>query len=164
MLFGSELSACFAYQVVENVGGGSEEMGIMLFVAAISGGAALWLYDPVRKFLPTRVWLYIAGALFTLRALLVFLAPSSGALYLAYAVPTDTVLLAASVRYVHEHTPPEDANKAQSLITLTMSAGGIASCLLGGLVLEYLTVSTSLLLGALFAALGMVLLLCIRKQ
>ena len=99
--------------------------------------------------------------MFFVKALGLYLAPSIGFLFVAQAFQSVSFALyiPAAVRYVNETIAPEDQVKGQAFMTTAATLSGIFATLLGGIMFDSIGVSHTLLVAAVSAGCGLVILL-----
>jgi len=146
----------FLINVVENVGGGSAEMGVCSFIAAVVELPPMFLFMGLLKKVRCSALLKLSCAMFSVKMLLCFLAPNVPLLYAAQAVQMLAfgLYIPASVQYVNEVIAPADRVKGQALVTSTTTLSAIAASFLCGLMLDNFGVGTTMLISAGVSALG----------
>lgn len=167
LFFSHELIANFLFQIISQVGAGSQEMGALLSFAAILELPVLVLFDRLHRKWDSVTLIRWAVVLYTVRCILFYFATSMPVLYLAQTLeaPSYAILLAASVSYANETVDQRDSNKAQALITAMMTLGGIFSSALGGVLLDHITVKSTLAVCSVISIFGTLLvLLGCRRQ
>lgn len=158
-------SGCFLFlvRVVQSVGGGGRELGLSMFIQA-GIELPIMLLSPVllRRFRPQDV-LTFSFFFYALRALALALAGSIGMVYLAMGLNFFCfgIYGVASVYFVNSLLPAGEKVRAQGLVVLSASVGGIVSSLFSGMIIDRWGLQVMLLLSAAVAALGfLVMLLC----
>lgn len=151
----------FLINVVENVGGGSAEMGVCSFIAAVVELPPMFLFMKLLKKVRCSTLLKLSCAMFSVKMLLCFLAPNVPLLYAAQVVQMLAfgLYIPASVQYVNEVVAPADRVKGQALVTSTTTLSAIAASFLSGIMLDHLGVSATMLISAAVSALGALLLI-----
>ena len=146
----------FLINVVENVGGGSAEMGVCSFIAAVVELPPMFLFMGLLKKVRCSALLKLSCDMFSVKMLLCFLAPNVPLLYAAQAVQMLAfgLYIPASVQYVNEVVAPADRVKGQALVTSTTTLSAIAASFLCGLMLDNFGVGTTMLISAGVSALG----------
>ena len=151
-------NACGSYllQIMNHVGGTTENMGFALSVAAISEIPAMVLFERVRRKISTGTLLKIAGIGYIVKHVILLMAKSYAAVLFAmvFQMVSFAVYIPAIVAYMHEHTSAEDAVKGQSLMPLASSAAGLLSSFSGGFMIDRLGVSAFLAACVVMAVLG----------
>ncbi len=156
LLFCSNACGSYLLQIVNHVGGTTENMGFALSVAAASEIPAMVLFERVRKRVSTGTLLKIAGIGYIVKHVILLMAKSYAAVLFAmvFQLVSFAVYIPAIVAYMHEHTSAEDAVKGQSLMPLASSAAGLLSSFSGGFMIDRLGVSAFLTVCVVMAVLG----------
>ena len=156
LFFGHSLINNFIIQVVRNVGGTSAQMGTLCSVAALLELPAMLLFDALRRKFTCAQMLRFAAVFFFLKSVCVLLSRSVTALFFAQSLQAVSfaVLIPASIRYADETMAPGDANKAQALLTATITAGNIFSSAAGGVLIDRIAVRGMLTVGVFVSLLG----------
>lgn len=156
-------SGCFLFlvRVVESVGGGGKELGLSMFIQA-GIELPIMLLSPVllKRFKPHNV-LTFSFFFYALRALTLALANSIGMVYLAMGLNFFCfgIYGVASVYFVNDLLPAGEKVRAQGLVVLSGSVGGIISSLFSGMIIDRWGLKTMLLLSALVAGMGFLVML-----
>ena len=110
--------------------------------------------------------LRFAVIMFTVKELLIYLAPNLAVLYAAELLQAFSfaIFVPASVRYVDEVIVKRNAVKGQAFVTAMITLGSIFASYLGGLLLDNSSPSFTLLTGVIVSAAGtLVMLFAIQK-
>ena len=101
--------------------------------------------------------LKVSGVFFTIKALLTWLAVSSGGIYLAQSVQLlgFALYVPASVYYTNNLIRKSDRAKGQAFMAATNTVGSVFGSLLGGRLLDILGVPSMLLAATVISAVGM---------
>lgn len=155
------MSNTYIIQVVENIGGNPESMGKALSLAAFLELPVMAVFPLLKKKFRSYQLLSFAGFAFTAKACAYIFARSMFGLYLAqmFQIGSYAIYIPASVFYVNEIMRPEDTVKGQSLMVGAGTLAGVFAGLLGGIIIDLFGVSAMLIVQAVFAAAGAVLLL-----
>lgn len=155
------MSNTYIIQVVENIGGNPESMGKALSLAAFLELPVMAVFPLLKKRFRSYQLLSFAGIAFTAKACAYIFARSMFGLYLAqmFQIGSYAIYIPASVFYVNEIMRPEDTVKGQSLMVGAGTLAGVFAGLLGGIIIDLFGVSAMLIVQAVFAAAGAVLLL-----
>lgn len=140
----------FLVNIVENVGGGSAEMGVCSFIAAVVELPPMFLFMRLLKRVRCSALLKLSCLMFSVKMLVCFLAPNVAVLYAAQAIQMLAfgLYIPASVQYVNEVVAPADRVKGQALVTSTTTLSAIAASFLSGIMLDRLGVSATMLVAA----------------
>ena len=156
----------FLINVVENVGGGSAEMGVCSFIAAVVELPPMFLFMRLLKKVRCSTLLKLSCLMFSVKMLCCFLAPSVEVMYAAQAIQMLAfgLYIPASVQYVNEVVAPADRVKGQALVTTTTTLSAIAASFLSGIMLDNLGVSATMLVAASVSFVGALLVIPAAKK
>ena len=146
----------FMIHVITNVGGDSSNQGTALFIQAMSELPPMFLFAKIMQKKDVDSIMALAGICFTVKHLLVWLAPDIRMLYLSMAVQMlgYALLIPSSVYFANKHFDEQDRNQGQAVTAWTTTIGGIIASMLGGVLMDHLAVSTVLLIGFLISLTG----------
>ena len=149
----------YLFQIVSAIGGTKQSMGQAIFLAALVELPMMAYFSRVVRRVDCAVLLKVSMIAFALKHILTLMASSMTMLYLAQSLQilAYALFVPASVYYVNQLIPADDRIKGQSLVSAALSVAGIAGALSGGILLEYTTVPTLLLLCALLSVAGAVI-------
>lgn len=151
----------FLFQIVENKGGGSEEMGFIMALAAMLELPTMFLFGYAVKKIRCDFLFRITGIFFFLKTFTTLLAPNLTVLYAVQVFQMFgwALLTVASVYYVNALMKEQDAIKGQAYMTMTYTLGTVFGSLIGGPFLDIAGVDAMLIAASASAAIGMVILL-----
>lgn len=149
----------FTIQLVENVGGGTEDMGRLGAVMAVLELPGMLGFGFLLRKVRCSSVMKLSMAMFTVKVTLTWLAGSIPALYGAtmFQVLTYALFIPASVEYALEVIEPRDAVKGQAFITAMLTLGTVVSSLVGGRLTDLFGVSAAMLVFAAMSLAGSVL-------
>lgn len=155
----------FTFQIVESKGGGSSEMGVAMFLAAIVELPIMFFFGSMLKKKRADVWFRISGIFLTLKVLGSLLAPN---IYVFYIVQVCQMLgwgliSVASVYYVNSVMEEQDVIKGQAYITMTFTLASVLGASIGGALIDLAGVGTMLLFATICSMIGMVIILGAAK-
>lgn len=152
----------FMIEFIRNVGGSSEDMGWILAFMTVMEVPIMLLFPKLTKRFRCSSLLRVAVIMFTVKELMIFLAPNIAALYAAEALQAFSFALfvPASVGYVGEVIAKHNAVKGQAFVTAMMTLGSIFASYIGGLLLDTSTPKITLLVGVIVSAVGTLIMLC----
>lgn len=152
----------FMIEFIRNIGGGSEDMGWILAFMTVMEVPIMLLFPKLTKRFKCSSLLRVAVIMFTVKELMIFLAPNIAALYAAEALQAFSFALfvPASVGYVGEVIAKHNAVKGQAFVTAMMTLGSIFASYIGGLLLDTSTPKITLLVGVIVSAVGTLIMLC----
>lgn len=152
----------FMIEFIRNIGGSSEDMGWILAFMTVMEVPIMLLFPKLTKRFKCSSLLRVAVIMFTVKELMIFLAPNIAALYAAEALQAFSFALfvPASVGYVGEVIAKHNAVKGQAFVTAMMTLGSIFASYIGGLLLDTSTPKITLLVGVIVSAVGTFIMLC----
>lgn len=160
------MSENYFIEVFRRLGGDSGNVGTALFIATMTAVPVLFYFDRIHKRLSSRRILLISGVMFTLKAVLLLLAPSVLCIYLIQLLQMVTYAFISPVQmyYAREQVQPCDMVKGQAFATASYALGCALGNLTGGFLVGYFSVVTMLSAGIVMAAAGTaVLFISLRK-
>ena len=160
------LAACHAMaenyliNVFNRIGGGSENVGIALFLACTTAAPFMIFFEKIQKKTGVVILLRLAGLFYVLKASLLLFAPSIVSVYLIELLQTCTyVFLYPPLYYlVRERIAPTDTAKGQTIASALYTLGTAMGNSLGGTVIDAFSLSAMLFLAAVIAATGTLLI------
>lgn len=165
IFFSNAIFNSFMLQIVENVGGTSEDMGRILSVMAFLEIPPLFLFERVHRRVSNKRLLQLGAICFTLKILCATLAGSVTMVYVAqlFQLTSFGIFLPAMVSFIDEIMDKGEAVKGQALYTIVTTVATIFASLAGGVMLDVKGASTMLVVSTLITGLG-ALLLCISIE
>lgn len=156
IFFGHSVIDNFPYQIVENVGGSSTDIGMLHAVMAILELPGLLLFDRLYKKLSSITLLKFASLAFLLKGFLTYFCSGLTGLYLTQLLHalSFALMLPTAIRFADETMDVQDANLAQALVTGMISLGNVLSSMLGGVLIDRVGTSLMLLFCAFLTAAG----------
>lgn len=151
----------YAFQIVQPLGGTSQEMGNMLFIQNIVELPIMFGFAFLLKKADSRFWVRICGIGFFLHALGELLAPNIPVIYgvQIFEMPGYALYTLASIYWINEIVAPEDRVQGQAYFAMSMTLGNVLASFAGGLLLDRVGAPAILALATLTGAIGMVILL-----
>ena len=162
LYFTHALIGNFMIEFIRNIGGGSEDMGNVLAFMTVMEFPVMLLFSRLTQRFKCSTLLRFAVIMFTVKELMIYLAPSIPALYAAEALQAFSFALfvPASVRYVDEVIAKHNAVKGQAFVTAMITLGSIFASYIGGLLLDTSTPRFTLFVGVIVSAVGTLIMLC----
>lgn len=167
------LAACHAMaenyliHVFSRIGGGSENVGVALFLACITAAPFMIFFERIQTRISVTLLLRLCGIFYIAKALLLIWSPTILAVYLIELLQTVTyAFLYPSLYYlVVMRVSSSDMAKGQTLTSALFTLGMALGNSLGGIALEALGLSAMLALAACIAMAGTLLVnLTISKK
>ena len=158
----------FMIQIIENVGGGSSDMGIANAIAAVIELPAMAMFPLIYKRIKNAgAIMKLTGVFFVIKIALTFLATSVFWVMVAQCFQffAYALFLPASVYYVNEVIGDADKVKGQTLMGMVMGISGMIGSFVGGFILDSSGgVSLMLLVGTIVSFIGMLLLFIVDRR
>lgn len=163
VFFSNSILNSFMLQIVEGVGGTSEDMGRILSVMAFLEIPALFFFDKIKERFSCQLILKFAAICFTLKVLLIYLAESVTMIYVAHLLQTLSfgLFLPAMVSFIGEVMAKGEAVKGQALYTVMTTASSMLASVLGGIMLDVSGPGFMLLVSTIVTGLGALVLVLI---
>lgn len=160
------LSAChamaenFLIQVFSHIGGGSEHVGIALFLACITAAPFMLFFERIQKRINVIILLRLCGFFYIAKAILLVAASSIISVYLIELLQTCTyAFLYPSLYYlVVQRIASADMAKGQTLASSMFTMGMALGNSLGGIAIERMGLSAMLIIAACIALTGTLLI------
>ena len=160
------LTAChamaenFLIQIFGRMGGGSEHVGIALFLACITAAPFMLFFERIQGRIGVIILLRLTGVFYVIKALLLVWAPTITSVYLIELLQTVTyAFLQPSLYYlVLARIEHADMAKGQTLASALFSLGMAMGNSLGGIASEHLGLSPMLFIAACIACVGTLLI------
>lgn len=145
----------YMFQIMQPLGGSEANVGTSLSIAALSELPTMFFFS----------WLKIhslmrgAALFFSVKALIILFAGNLFMINLAQGLQMVGFAMhtMASVYYTNQIIPQKDLVKGQTLMAMANTVGGIIGSLVGGQMLNFLSVHIMLLIGTVISILGTVI-------
>lgn len=149
----------YLYQIMQNVGGESRDMGFSVAVAAASEIPTMLIFSWLLAKAKCRSLIRISALFFSVKSMLFMFSGSVGMIHMAQLTQCLAFALytPASVYYVNEHILEKDHVKGQALATTAITVGGVLGNLIGGQMLESFGAGMMLTVGAVISLVGTVI-------
>lgn len=166
LYFTHSLISNFMIEFIRDVGGDSSDLGRVIAFMTLTEVPVMLLFTRLTRRFRVSSLLRFSAVMFTLKALLIYLAPCVAVLYAAELLQAGSfaIFVPASVRYVDEVIVKRNAVKGQASVTTMITLGSIFASYIGGLLLDSTSPSFTLLAGVIVSAAGtLVMLPAIQK-
>ena len=146
----------FMFQVVDGVGGTSEDMGRIFGVMAFLEIPAMFFFDKLNSRFRTSTLLKVASGCFVIKLLLMYLAGSVSMIYVAHIfhLVSFPLFLPAIVQFINEILAKGEAVKGQAMYTTAITVSSIFASVLGGVILDASGPKLMLLVSVILTAVG----------
>lgn len=159
-------SMLFLVRVIQSLGGSSRQLGIAMFLQAGVEMPIMFL-SPwlMRRFKPELI-LSFSFAFYLIKSLLLVFAPNMGLLYAAMGLSVFCFGLYgfASVYFVNKLVKPGEKVRAQGLLTLCGSFGGIIANLFSGMIMDAWGLKQLLILSSSIVSISFLLMITCRRM
>ena len=146
----------FMLQIVESVGGTSEDMGRVFAVMAFLEIPALFFFDRIRRWFCCQTLLKVAAIGFTVKILLIFVAKDITLIYAAHLLQpfSFALFLPAMVAFTDEIMRRGEAVKGQACYTMMITVSSIIASIAGGVLLDTAGAKMMLLVSTILTGVG----------
>lgn len=161
LFFHNQVLNNFMLQIVNNVGGNSEDMGRILSLMAFLEIPTLFCFDWIHKKFTCSFLLKVASVGFTIKIALIFIAKSVTLIFVAQFLQIIgfALFLPAMVHYTDEIMSKGEAVKGQALFTMMITVTTVIGSFLGGLILDLSGAGMLTQVSLITAAIGMVIVI-----
>lgn len=149
----------FLIQIIRPLGGGEAQLGYATFLAAFLELPVMAVIATVMKKISVEKLLIFSGVFFLIKTLILVFASNMAAVYISQACQmfAYAVFIPASAYYVNKIMDTYDQVKGQAYISSAITVGGVFSNLVSGKAIDKYGVSTTLIIGCVVAAIGVVI-------
>lgn len=163
LFFSNSVFNNFMLQVVENVGGTSEDMGRILSIMAFLEIPPLFLFDRINRRISCKTLLKIGAASFFLKIFCATIATNVTMIYIAqlFQPAAFGIFLPAMVSFINEIMDRGEAVKGQALYTVMTTVGTVFASLSGGVILDVSGASALLIVSSALTGAGAALIICV---
>ena len=158
LFFQNTITNNFMFQVVEGVGGTSEDMGRIFGVMAALEIPGLFFFDNIHKRFSCSTLLKFASLAFVLKLLTMYLANSVAMIYAAhfFQIFSFSIFLAGIVQFINEIMERGEAVRVQAVYTTAITIGGVFANIIGGIILDMSGPKMMLLISVILTVIGAV--------
>ena len=158
LFFQNTITNNFMFQVVEGVGGTSEDMGRIFGVMAALEIPGLFFFDNIHKRFSCSTLLKFASLAFVLKLLTMYLANSVAMIYAAhfFQIFSFSIFLAGIVQFINEIMERGEAVRGQAVYTTAITIGGVFANIIGGIILDMSGPKMMLLISVILTVIGAV--------
>lgn len=149
----------FMTQIISSVGGNSKNVGVALMIAGFCELPAMIFFSKLIKIKDSRFWVVVSSLFFFLRSLSIIFASSvtsvQGTQFLQAL--SFALFIPASAYLFNQYMNQTDSVIGQTLLTAAITTGGVLGNILGGFFLDFLGMTTLLIISSVIAGLGVTL-------
>ncbi len=152
----------FMFQIVDNLGGGSTEMGFAFSLAALVEVPTMVFYTRITKKITHETALKFSSMFFVIKALITLLASSIYVFYLAQLTQAlaFAIYIVACVYYTNTLMEGNDKTKGQAFLAAFQTTGAIIGGVVGGWIIGQFSIKYALALSLISTILGVI---CFQK-
>ncbi len=134
--------------------------GTALFIQAMVELPTMFLFSQILKKVSINKIMVFAAVMFSVKHVMTWLCSSTGMLYGAMVLQMlgYALIVPGGVYLANEIVQPEDRNKGQAVMGVTMTIGGLLSSSIGGQLYQWMSVSNVVLVGVIASVIGTVLM------
>ena len=158
IFFSNAIFNNYMLQIVESVGGDSEDMGHIFSVMAFLEIPPMFLFDKIRKHFRIQTLLKFSAVCFAVKTAWVFFSGSVGMLIVAqfFQLTAFGVFIPAIVIFIDEIMDRGEAVKGQALYTIVVTVSTVFASLAGGFILDIAGPKIMVLVALVITGLGTV--------
>ena len=151
----------YLLQIIQSVGGNSENLGILIAIQAFVEIPVLFLFGIIYKKFSANKLMVFAAFGYVIKTICFFIATSVTALYFVglTQIISFAIFASASVYYTGEVIKEEDRTTGQSLMTSILAIGMVLGNFLGGLIIDLLGIRKLLSINILIGLVGLIIVL-----
>lgn len=156
LFFGNVILENFTVQIVEGIGGDTEQMGFVIFLLSIFEMPAMLGFSRLKKHFSYEFLLRVAAVFFTIKITLMYLADSMAMIYLAQLcqILGYGLLFPALVSFIDHIMQKHEAIRGQAIFTISLTVGNVLGSVLGGMILDLHSSKTLLLISSVVSLAG----------
>ena len=160
LLAAHNITNTYLLQMVQRVGGGSEEMGLTLSLAAVLEIPVMFLVSSIVKRWPVNKLLLASGIFFTLKMVIYVFATNVYMIYAAQILQPFSYALFATVcvYFAQEVMDEENKLRGQTFVSSSITLGAVLGNLTGGVVVQNFGVGTMLQMSVVICLIGTVII------
>lgn len=146
----------FMIQIIENVGGTTENMGIAVGLSAIAEVPMMLLFTRINQRVSINKLMMTAAIFFSIKTIFTLLASSVVGIYMAQVMQPFAfgIYIVGSVYYTNSQMDATDKVKGQSLVTTAHTLGGVVGSSVGGWLINHFSVEYGLIFCIIMSLLG----------
>lgn len=166
LFFGNVILENFTIQIVESIGGNTEQMGIVIFVMSILEMPAMLLFDKLKERFSYVFLLRVSAIFFAAKIVMIYMAQSMTFIYIAQLnqMLGYGLMFPAMVGFIDNIMSKGEAVRGQAMFTTAITAGNVLGCVFGGRILDVSTAKTLLLISSIITIAGTVIICTIIRR
>ena len=156
LFFQNTITNNFMFQIVDGVGGTSEDMGRIFGVMAALEIPGLFFFNNIHKKFSCSTLLKFASVAFVGKVLTLYIANSVFMVYAAhfFQLFSFSIFLAGIVQFINEIMERGEAVRGQAVYTTAITIGAVFANIVGGIILDISGPKTMLLISLILTVIG----------
>lgn len=166
LFFGNVILENFTIQIVEGIGGDTEQMGLVIFLLSVFEMPAMLAFNRLKARFSYVFLLRIAAVFLTVKIVMMYLASSMAMVYLAQLnqILGYGLLFPAMVSFIDYIMEKGEALRGQAVFTAALTIGNVLGSVFGGMILDASTPKMLLLTGSIVSGVGTLLIVCLVSR
>lgn len=166
LFFGNVIVENFTIQIVENIGGNTEQMGFVIFLLSIFEMPAMLGFNKLKEKFSYVFLLRVAAVFFSLKIIMMFIANNMFMIYLAQLnqVLGYGLLFPALVSFIDHIMDKREAVRGQAVFTVALTVGNVIGSVLGGIILDAFSVTTLLGISSILSVIGSLIIMALINR
>ncbi len=160
LFFGNVVLENFTIQIVESIGGNTEQLGIVIFVMAMLEMPAMLLFDRLKARFSYVLLIRVSAVFFAIKIIMTYMAGTMEVLYVAQInqVLGYGLMFPAMVGFIDSIMSKGEAVRGQAVFTAAITVGNVLGCVFGGRILDVSTAKTLLFISSAITVTGAVII------
>lgn len=166
LFFGNVIIENFTIQIVENIGGNTEQMGFVIFLLSILEMPAMLGFNKLKEKFSYVFLLRVAAVFFSLKIIMMFIANSMLVIYLAQLnqILGYGLLFPALVSFIDYIMDKREAVRGQAIFTIALTVGNVFGSVLGGIILDAYSVKALLGISSVLSVIGSLIIMALINK
>ncbi len=163
LFFGNVIVENFALQIVQSIGGSTENMGIIIFLLSIFEMPTMLGFNKLKNHFSYAFLLRVSAVFFSLKIVIMYFAGTMMTFYLAQLcqVLGYGLLFPAIVSFTDHIMEKGEALRGQAIFTVALTLGNVIGSVVGGVILDLYTAHILLMAGSIVSAAGTILIVAL---
>lgn len=156
LFFGNVILENFTIQIVEGIGGNTEQMGVVIFVMALLEMPAMLFFDRIKAHFSYVALIRISAVFFLIKIVMMTIADSMLLIYIAQLnqIFGYGLMFPAMVGFIDDIMSKGEAIRGQAMFTTAITVGNVIGCVAGGRILDMYTTEILLITSSVVTAAG----------
>ena len=156
----------YMFQIYDNIGLTSSEMGYGIFIAAACELPSLFLLSTINKKVPSGILFKIAVFFIFVRNVVMYLAKNIVVMYFSMSLSMlgYGIFAGASILFVENVIDADNRVRGQAMMTMTTALGSFVGSLIGGVIIDRFSVNTMLVTSSVMALVGALIVIAAGER